>query len=67
MINEEYEVTYRFRYCNEKYWRHESDIVTITVPNNTKGNNHYSARLQIETGLRGDRICEYKIVSVTYR
>ncbi len=67
IIQEQYEVRYNIKYCNEDYWRMgEVEVVTVSAPEETKGNNHYSARLSVEVGLRGDRICGYKIVGVRY-
>jgi len=67
VIKETYEVRYNIQYCNEDYWRMEEvEMVTIQVPEGTKGNNHYSARLKVELDLQADRICGYKIVRVSY-
>jgi len=67
MIKEVYEVRYNVKYCDEDYWKMDLvEYVTISAQENTKGNNHYTARLPVELGLRGDRICDYKIVRVSY-
>jgi hypothetical protein len=66
-MQEEYEVTYNIKYCNEPYWQMGvKEVVTVTADTKTKGASHQLAEDAVRLGLHADRICNYKIVRVTY-